>query len=89
MVFGRKINILGKRWFWAEKPTFSWEKDGFGQKTNFFLGKRWFWAEKKTFSREKMVFGKQLFPRENQKNHNFELWPHVSQKIFLGVFCFP
>ena len=27
MVLGRKTNFfLGKRWFWADKPTFSYEK---------------------------------------------------------------
>ena len=37
MVLDRKTNFfLGKRWFWTGKPTFSYEKDGFGQKNQFF-----------------------------------------------------
>ena len=58
MVLDRKTNFfLGKRWFWAEKPTFSWEN----QKNHLF--RVWphsfpkdvffgfFW-----FSQEKLVF---------------------------------
>ena len=66
MVLGRKTN-------------FFLEKDGFGQKNQFFL-------------RKKMVLGRknQLFPRENQKNHLFGVWPHSFPKdVFFGFLVFP
>ena len=64
-----------KRWFWAEKPTFSYKKDCFWrEKTNFFLGKHGFGKEN------------QRFPRENKKNLLGNCAAKVHKDFFL-FFC--
>ena len=89
MVFHAETNFSpGRRWFWAETPTFSCQKHGFGlknqffprkkmvldRKTHFFLGKRWFWIEKP------------IFPREDKKSIFLEFGHIVCQKILFVVF---
>ena len=85
MVLGRKTNFfVGKpknQFFPKEKDDFVQKKQLFPRKKNcfyvknqIFLGKRWFLAEN------------QFFPRENQKNYLFRLWPHNLPKIFIFLF---
>ena len=97
--FGREN--LGKRWFWREKPYFPRENKKnhlFGvwphsvSKDVFFLvfpRKKLVFHAKTIFSQEKVGFPVQnhLFPRENQKDHLFGVWPHSVSKD--GFFGFP
>ena len=51
-----------------------------------------FFCPKPSFSWEKVGFSAEnhLFPRENQKNHLFGVWPHsVSKDGFFGFLVFP
>ena len=58
----------------------------------FFLGKSWFFCPKPSFSKEKVGFPVQnhFFPRKNQKNHLFGVWPHSVSKdgFFFWFFWF-
>ena len=97
MVLDRKTNFfLGKT---KEKKTAFGKLCGQTPKRWFFwfsLGKSWFLVEKPIFSQEKDGFGpknqdgfgakNQLFPRENQKNNFFGVWPYSFPKMFFLVF---
>ena len=102
MVLGRKTNFfLGKRWFWAEKPTFflgknqkkhlfgvwphSFPKDGF---LVFPEKKLVFSAQNHLFPRKKLVFLPKtiFFLGKTKKTILLEFGRIVSQKMFFFGF---
>ena len=75
VLYAKTIFFLGKSWFSIPKPSFSEEKDGFGQKNQLVPG-------------EKMVLGRKTnsFLGKTKKTIILDLGRIVSQKQFFLVF---
>ena len=89
MVFHAETNFSpGRRWFWAETPTFSCQKHGFGLKNQFFPTKKMVLDRKNPlFSRKKMVLDRKTnFSQGRQKIHFFGVWPYSLPKDIICGF---